>query len=280
MSRTTFKEICDKKAKGEKIIMLTAYDYPMAVILDQSDVDIVLVGDSLANVIMGLDSTKDVPMDVMLHHAQCVSRGVKRAMVIGDMPYEAYQLNPVVAFDNAERFVEEAGCDAVKIEWFDGCLGVVEEIVKSGIPVMGHVGLTPQTADKLGGMKVQGRDAQKAKDLIDNAIALEERGCFSIVCECIPDKVAEIITQKINVPTIGIGAGVGCDGQVLVTHDMLGLFDRYHPKFVKQYLKTNKLILDAVNKYCEDVKEGTFPAKEHTFIIKDDQLNALKKMIA
>ncbi|MFA4842304.1 MAG: 3-methyl-2-oxobutanoate hydroxymethyltransferase, partial [Candidatus Omnitrophota bacterium] len=220
--------------KGKrKITMLTAYDYPLGLLEDKAEIDMILVGDSLANVVLGLDSTTFVGMSEMLHHAKAVARAVKRALVIGDMPYEAYQVNPSEAVGNARRFIDEAKCDAVKLEWFDKCLEVSKEIIQDRIPLMGHIGLTPQTADKLGGFKVQGKDAEAAKRLIEQALALEELGCFSIVLECVPDRIAAMLTQKLKIPTIGIGAGVSCDGQVLVVHDMLGLFERYTPKFVK-----------------------------------------------
>ena len=201
--------------KGKrKLTMLTAYDYPLASLIDRAGIDMVLVGDSVANVVLGLDSTTKVGMSEMLHHAKAVRRAVKNALVIGDMPFESYQLNPDEAVKNARRFIDEAGCDCVKLEWFEKCLEVTEKIIQAGIPVMGHIGLTPQTADKLGGFKVQGKDAEAGQRLIDQASALEKLGCFSIVLECVPDKLAEIITRKLKIPTIGIGAGVNCDGQV------------------------------------------------------------------
>ena len=257
--------------------MLTAYDYPLASLLDQAEIDIVLVGDSLANVVLGLESTREVGMEAMLHHAKAVNRAVKNAMVVGDMPYEAYQPNPSTAVKNAKRFIKEAGCQAVKIEWFEQCLEVTEEIIRAGIPVMGHVGLTPQTADHLGGLKVQGKDAESAKQLIEHARDLERRGCFSIVLECIPDKIAQIITEELSIPTIGIGAGRHCDGQVLVTYDLLGLFNRYHPKFVKQFVNLSPLILQAVKQYKREVEENKFPDKKHSFLISREELERLRQ---
>ena len=259
-----------------KITMLTAYDYPLAYLVDQAGLDMILVGDSLANVVLGLQSTTEVGMAEMLHHAKAVTRAVKNALVIGDMPFESYQLNPEAAVKNARRFIEEAKCDGVKLEWFERCLEVTEKIIKAGIPVMGHIGLTPQTADKLGGFKVQGKDAEAALRLIKQAQDLEKAGCFSIVLECVPDKIAEIITQKLKIPTIGIGAGVHCDGQVLVIHEALGLFDRYTPKFVKKYIDLSALILKAIKDYKNEVIEGKFPDKEHSFSIKEEELNKLK----
>lgn len=275
--RRTVQDILNKKKRGEKIAMLTAYDYPFASLVDQAGIDIVLVGDSLANVVLGLASTRQVGMEEMLHHAKAVNRAVKNAMVVGDMPFDSYQLQPKNAVKNAKRFVEEAGCQAIKIEWFEKCLEVAEQIVRAGIPVMGHVGLTPQTADRVGGFKVQGTDSEAAQKLIEHAKDLERRGCFSIVLECIPDKIAEIITAELSIPTIGIGAGVHCDGQVLVSHDLLGLFSRYRPKFVKQYVNLEPLILRAVQQYAQEVKEGKFPDEAHSFKMKDQEIEKLKR---
>jgi len=258
-----------------KITMLTAYDYPLALLIDKAGIDMILVGDSVANVVLGLESTTQVGMNEMLHHAKAVSRAVKHALVIGDMPYEAYQLDIKNSVKNAKRFIEEANCDAVKLEWFDKCLEVTEAIIKEGIPVMGHIGLTPQTADKLGGFKVQGKDAETAKRLIAQAIALEKLGCFSLVLECVPDRIAQIITQKIKIPTIGIGAGSFCDGQVLVTHDLLGLFERFKPKFVKRYVNLSEIILKAIVEYKEEVRQGKFPTPEHSFTIKEEELKKI-----
>jgi len=275
MEKITVKDILALKNK-RKITMLTAYDYPLASLEDKAGIDMILVGDSLANVVLGLDSTTKVGMSEMLHHAKAVTRAVKRALVVGDMPYESYQVHPDEAVKNAKRFIDEASCDVVKLEWFDKCLEVTEKIIKAGIPVMGHIGLTPQTADKLGGLKVQGKDAETAKRLIEQAQALEKLGCFSIVLECVPDKISRIITEKLKIPTIGIGAGPDCDGQVLVAHDMLGLFDRYTPKFVKKYVNLSTLISKAVEEYINEVTQGKFPAAQHCFTIKEEELRKLK----
>ncbi len=274
--KNTIRDLISLKGK-RKLTMLTAYDYPFASLVDRSGIDMILVGDSLANVVLGLDSTNQVGMDQMLHHAKAVTRAVKKALVIGDMPFESYQLNPQDAVKNAAKFIREAGCDAVKVEWFDECLKVCAGIVKEDIPVMGHIGLTPQTADKLGGFKVQGKEADAARRLINEAVALEDVGCFSLVLECVPDKLAEIITAKLKIPTIGIGAGPYCDGQVLVIHDMLGLFDRYKPKFVKQYADISAAILKALADYKDDVIGMRFPAKENSFAIKEEELQKIKK---
>ena len=270
------KDILNKKLKGEKITMLTAYDYPLASLVDQAGIDIVLVGDSLANVVLGLESTQEVGMLEMLHHTKAVRRAVKNALLVGDMPFGSYQNGVDDALINARRFIDEAGCDAVKLEWFDQCLDVVDALVKAKIPVMGHVGLTPQTADRLGGFKVQGKDAESARRIIENARALEERACFSLVLECIPNPIAKIITEQLKIPTIGIGAGPHCDGQVLVTHDLLGLFDRFKPKFVKQYVNASDLILDGIKRFQDEVVTGKFPDASHSYVMDHKELENLK----
>lgn len=273
-NKITIQDILALKGK-RKITMLTAYDYPLASLIDNAGIDMILVGDSVANVVLGLDSTTKVGMTEMIHHAKAVTRAVKHALVIGDMPYESYQVNPADSVKNARRFIEEAKCDTVKLEWFDRCLEVTEQIIKTEIPVMGHIGLTPQTADKLGGFKVQGKDARTAKRLIEQALALEKLGCFSLVLECVPDKIAEMITKNLKIPTIGIGAGINCDGQVLVTHDLLGLFERFTPKFVKKYINLAPMISQAIEEYKKEVIEGKFPTKNHSFTIKEEELKKL-----
>jgi len=274
--RKSVKEILEKKTKGEKIVMLTAYDYPLARIIDSADIDIILIGDSVANVVLGLDSTTEIGMEEMLHHAKAVNRGTKKALLVGDMPFESYQKDLAAAVNNAKRFINEAGCDAVKLEWFDQCLEVAENIVQARIPVMGHVGLTPQTAEKFGGFKVQGKDAQSARAIINNAKALEDKGCFCIVLECIPSQIAEYISRELKIPTIGIGAGVHCDGQVLVTHDLLGLYDRFMPKFAKRYTDLSTISKEAIVQFRNEIKEGRFPDEDHSFHMKQDELNNLK----
>ena len=275
INRITVEHILEKKRRHQKITMLTAYDYPLASLIDQAGIDIILVGDSLANVVLGLESTREIGMEEMLHHAKAASRGVKTALLIGDMPYGSYK-DEKLAVKNAKRFISEAGCNAVKLEWFDDCPSVAGAMVDAGIAVMGHVGLTPQTLKSKEEFKVQGKDAASAKKIITHAKDLEKKGCFSIVLECIPDKIAEIITKTLKVPTIGIGAGVHCDGQVLVTHDILGLFDRYKPKFVKQYAKINDSILEAIFRYRDEVLQGKFPNEEHRFTIKEEEIDKLK----
>jgi 3-methyl-2-oxobutanoate hydroxymethyltransferase len=273
--KITVEDIVALKNK-RKITMLTAYDYPMASLEDKAGIDMILVGDSLANVVLGLESTTQVGMLEMLTHAKAVTRATRHALVVGDMPYESYQVNPAESVKNAQAFIQEAKCDAVKLEWFDQCLAVTAEIVASGIAVIGHIGLTPQTADKLGGFKVQGKDAEAAQRLIDQATALEKLGCFAVVLECVPDKIAEIITEKLRIPTIGIGAGPHCDGQVLVVHDLLGLCERYRPKFVKQYVNLSGPIEQAFKEYIQDVIQAKFPGHEHSFGIKEEELKKIR----
>ncbi len=274
MDKIAVQDILLLKNK-RKITMLTAYDYPIASLIDRAGIDMILVGDSLANVVLGLESTTQVGMWEMLHHAKAVTRAVKHALVIGDMPYESYQVAPDESIKNALRFINEAKCDAVKLEWFDKCIQVTESIVKAGVAVMGHIGLTPQTADKIGGFKVQGKDAEAAQRLIEQAVLLEKTGCFALVLECVPDKIAEKITGMLKIPTIGIGAGRYCDGQVLVINDMVGLFERYKPKFVKQYINLAPQIQKAIENYKSEVEEGKFPAAEHSFTIKKEELDRL-----
>jgi 3-methyl-2-oxobutanoate hydroxymethyltransferase len=273
-NKITVEQIVSLKDK-RKITMLTAYDYPIASLVDRAGIDMILVGDSLANVVLGLESTTQVGMWEMLHHAKAVTRAVKHALVIGDMPYESYQVDPDESVKNALRFIHEAKCDAVKLEWFDKCIQVTESIVKAGVAVMGHIGLTPQTADKIGGFKVQGKDAEAAQRLIEQAALLEKTGCFALVLECVPDRIAEKITTMLKIPTIGIGAGQYCDGQVLVINDMVGLFERYKPKFVKQYINLAPQIQKAIENYKNEVLEGKFPAAEHSFTIKKEELDKL-----
>jgi 3-methyl-2-oxobutanoate hydroxymethyltransferase len=265
-----------RELKGKrKITMLTAYDYPTASLIDKAGIDMILVGDSLANVVLGFDSTTKVGMTEMLHHAKAVTRAAKRTLVVGDMPFESYQLNPEESAKNAARFISEANCQAVKLEWFERCLEATERIITSGLPVMGHIGLTPQTAEKIGGFKVQGKDAEAARRLIEQAQALEKLGCFAIVLECVPDKIAQMITEKLKIPTIGIGAGIHCDGQVLVINDMLGLFERYTPKFVKKYVNLSPLILKGIEEFKDEVLKERFPGPEHSFSIKEEELKKI-----
>lgn len=265
-------ELHQKKAEGRPITMLTAYDYPGAILVDEAGIDIILVGDSLAMTVLGHPNTVAVTMDEMLHHCKAVARGTKRAFLIGDMPFMSYQVERSEAVRNAGRFIKEAGMDAIKLEGGSAVVETTRAIVEAGIPVMGHIGLTPQTATQLGGFKVQGKSATAAKKLLDDALALEEAGCFALVLEAVPAAVAKTVTEKLSIPTIGIGAGVHCDGQVLVFHDLLGLFDRFTPKFVKKYAELRPAILEALQAYRQEVESGAFPTPAHSFTIDEEEL--------
>jgi 3-methyl-2-oxobutanoate hydroxymethyltransferase len=256
--------------------MVTAYDYATAVWVDRSGIDMILVGDSLAMVMLGHEDTLSVGMDEMIHHTRAVTRAVKRALVIGDMPFLSYQASVEQAVINAGRFLKEGRAQAVKLEGGASVIEQVRAIVKAGIPVQGHLGLTPQSIAQLGGFKVQGKDAETAKRLIDDALALADAGCFSIVLELIPAPIAERITEAVPVPTIGIGAGPKCDGQVLVFHDMVGLFDRFVPRFVKQYVNLGQQIVEALQQYKREVEEGVFPGPEHSFGMAEEELKKLE----
>ncbi len=277
MKKLTIPDIKARKG-GEKISMLTAYDYPWARMIDEAGIDIALVGDSLAMVVLGHPDTVSVTMDEMLHHTRAVVRGVEQALVVADMPFGSYNSSIPEAIRNGTRFLKEAGADAIKLEGGHVMAHTVEAMVKAGIPVMGHVGLTPQTATSLGGFKVQGKSAEAAKNLIDDALALEDAGCFAIVLEAIPSPIAEKITAAVHIPTIGIGAGRDCDGQVLVTHDMVGLFDGFTPKFVKQYAQIRSSIVDAIKEYKKETEAGTFPEEQHSFTMKPEEREKLKRL--
>ena len=266
-----------KKERGEIITMLTAYDYPTAMSMDMAGVDSILVGDSLAMVVLGYENTLPVTMDEMLHHCRAVARGAKTSLLVGDMPFMSYQVSVEEAVRNAGRFLQEGGMDAVKLEGGRERADAIRAIVGAGIPVMGHIGLTPQSVNQLGGFRAQGKTALAAKRLIEDALILEEAGCFSIVLEAVPAKLAELISKKLSIPTIGIGAGDGCDGQVLVTHDLLGLFDRFTPKFVKQYANFHNEMQKAFADYIEDVETKRFPAPEHSIEMKDEEWEELLK---
>ncbi|MBP2653980.1 MAG: ketopantoate hydroxymethyltransferase [Firmicutes bacterium] len=268
-SLRTFKE------KGTKIRVVTAYDYPTALLVDQSDIEIILVGDSLGMVVLGYDSTVPVTMEDMLHHSKAVNRGAKKTLIVVDMPFMSYNISIEDAIRNAGRLVQEGGADAVKIEGGAVVIDTVTAIVNAGIPVMGHLGLTPQTAAQLGGYKVQGKDAAAAERMVTDAQKLEEAGAFAVVLEAIPAPLAELITKKLTIPTIGIGAGVHCDGQVLVTHDMVGFFDRFIPKFAKQYTNISNPMLAAFQQYAKEVADSTFPGPEHSFTMDAELLKRL-----
>jgi 3-methyl-2-oxobutanoate hydroxymethyltransferase len=265
MNRITTAVVRDRKKKGEKITMLTAYDYPTALMVDEAGTDIILVGDSLGMVVLGYDSTLPVTMEDMIHHTKAVSRAAKHAMVVGDMPFMSYQVSLEDAMYNAGRFLQEAGAQAVKLEGGRDVAELTRRITSAGIPVMGHIGLTPQSVHQFGGYKVQGKEDAAAKRLLEDAVILEEAGAFSIVLECVPATLARAVTQSLSIPTIGIGAGVDCDGQVLVVHDMLGLFDKFTPKFVKIYGKLNEHMKDAIKQYLDEVRGGLFPEEKHSF---------------
>jgi 3-methyl-2-oxobutanoate hydroxymethyltransferase len=264
------------KKQGKKMTMLTAYDYPMALLEDRAGIDMILVGDSLAMTVLGHENTLPVTMDEMIHHTKAVVRGAKHCLIVGDMPFMSYNTSEREAILNAGRLMKEAGADAVKLEGGASVKDIVRAIVRGGIPVMGHIGLTPQTISMLGGFKVQGKDAQAAQKIIDDALSLEDAGAFSVVLEAVPAPIAKMVTERLTIPTIGIGAGVHCDGQVLVVHDMLGLFDRFTPKFAKRYVNLSEEILKAFEAYREEVLQGTFPTDQHSFHIDEKELGKIK----
>jgi 3-methyl-2-oxobutanoate hydroxymethyltransferase len=271
--KLSLTEIAERKRQGEKLVMVTAYDHPSARLADAAEVDLILVGDSAADNVLGYDSTVPVTVDELVVLVQAVTRGAEHAFVIADMPFGSFQVSDETALANAVRFVKEAGADAVKLEGAGPSLSRVQAIVGAGIPVMGHVGLTPQSATMLGGYKAQGRTAAKAQRLHADARALEAAGCFAVVLEAVPAEVADRITEALTVPTIGIGAGPGCDGQVLVWHDLLGLSDRRPARFVKRYAEVGAEIQRALEAFAGEVRSGTFPADEHTYSIPADELS-------
>ncbi len=273
--KLTIQLLSEMKRQGRKIKMITAYDYPMAVLVDQSPVDMILVGDSLGMVVLGYDSTVPVTMEEMIHHTRAVVRAAKNTFVVADLPFMSYQVSVEEAIRNAGRLLKDGGADAVKLEGGSSVAETVRAIAVAGIPVMGHLGLTPQTATMLGGLKAQARDAAAARALVSDAGQLEEAGAFSLVLEAIPAQLAEVVTKELSIPTIGIGAGPHCDGQVLVLHDALGLFQRFVPKFAKQYANLGQSVAEALSSYCEEVAESSFPAPEHCFNMKKEELDKL-----
>lgn len=277
--KVTTRIFQQKKKHSQPISMLTAYDYPTALIMDQAGIDAILVGNSLGMVVLGYENTLPVTMEDMLHHCKAVARGAKSALLIGDMPFMSYQVTIQEAVRNAGRFLQEAGMDAVKLEGGRERLETVRAIVSTGIPVMGHLGLTPQSVNQLGGFRPQGRSVTAAQRLYEDALQLQEAGCFSIVLEFIPGRLASLISRRLEIPTIGIGAGVGCDGQVLVTHDLLGLFERFTPKFVKKYADLNAAMKRAFAEYIDDLETRRFPADEHTVEMDDGEWDTLLKRI-
>lgn len=275
MARVTTATLKDKKAKQVKISMLTSYDYATACLVDQAGLDMILVGDSLGNVVLGYENTLSVTMDDMIHHTRAVVRGTKNAMVVGDMPFLSYHITTTEAVRNAGRIIQEGGAQAVKLEGGVERVDTVKAILDAQIPVMGHIGLTPQSVNQFGGFKVQGKDLETARKLIEDARALDKAGVFSIVLECVPAALAQRITEEISVPTIGIGAGSYCDGQVLVVNDMLGMSSGHIPKFVKKYVNLQPVIVEALKAYKQEVEDGSFPGSEHCFTIADDVLDKL-----
>jgi 3-methyl-2-oxobutanoate hydroxymethyltransferase len=277
--KVTVLDVQNAKEEGRKLVMCTAYDYPFGMLADEAGMDIVLVGDSLGMVVMGLEGTVEVTMEHMIHHIRAVVRGCKSPLVVGDMPFMSYNISIPEAIHNAGRLMKEGGCDVVKLEGGRDFAPTIEAIVKAGIPVQGHIGLTPQTASALGGFKTQGRDAGAAKGIIDDAKSLQDAGAFSIVLEAVPAPLGQLVSEAVKVPVIGIGAGPYVDGQVLVTHDMVGLFERFVPKFVKQYVQIRPIILEAMSNYREEVVNVTFPTSEHSFTMSDEVLEELKEVI-
>jgi len=273
--RVTTLTLQRKKAQGQPITMLTAYEYATALAIDRVGLDSILVGDSLGMVVLGYETTLPVTMDDMIHHCKAVARGAQYALLIGDMPFMSYQVSVEEAVRNAGRFLQEGGMDAVKLEGGRERLPAIEAIVGAGIPVQGHLGLTPQSVHQLGGFRAQGKTAPAARRLVEDAMALQEAGCFSLVLETIPARLARLVSERLEIPTIGIGAGAGCDGQVLVTHDLLGLFDRFTPRFVKKYADLHNEMGQAFAAYKADVETGVFPAEEHSLDMPDEEWEKL-----
>ena len=273
--KITIPQLKEMKQAGKKIKMVTAYDYSLASVIDQSPIECILVGDSLGMVVLGYDSTVSVTMEDMLHHIKPVVKGAPNTLIVADMPFGSYNVSISEAIANANRLMKEGGADCVKLEGGATVIETVRAIVNAGIPVMAHIGLTPQTVSQLGGFKVQGKDADAAQKLLADGQRLEEAGAFAIVVECVPAPVAKLLTEKLSIPVIGIGAGPDCDGQVLVAQDMLGMFDRFVPKFVKQYANLNGIIVDALKRYATEVDGNVFPGVEHSFGMKDEVLKKL-----
>ncbi len=278
-NKVTVLGVQQAKKEGRKLVMCTAYDYPFGLMADEAGMDMVLVGDSLGMVVMGLEGTVEVTMEHMIHHIKAVVRGCKGPLIVGDMPFMSYNTSVREAIQNAGRLMKEGGCEAIKLEGGVDFALTIQAIVKAGIPVQGHIGLTPQTASALGGFKMQGRDALAAKRIIEDAKALEGAGVFSMILEAVPAPLGQLVAEAVEVPVIGIGAGPDVDGQVLVTYDMIGLFEKFVPKFVKQYTQIRKTVLEALKEYKEDVVAVTFPGPEHSFKMPDEALEQLKKLV-
>ena len=275
MSRVTVRDLAQMKVKGEKIPMITAYDYTSARLADAAEIPVVLVGDSLGMVMMGYDSTIQVTLDDMIHHTKMVTRGSQNALIIADMPFMTYQVDPAQALTNAARLIQEGGAQSVKLEGGQSVAETVHRIVECGIPVMGHLGLTPQSINALGGYRVQGRQRKEAVQLLQDAKALEDAGAYAVVLELVPTQLARLISQRLTIPTIGIGAGPGCDGQVQVLHDMLGLFTDFKPKHAKRYANLAEEIKEAFVQYAREVREGEFPTDQQSFTMDEEILNEL-----
>jgi 3-methyl-2-oxobutanoate hydroxymethyltransferase len=272
--KVTTRTLLQKKARGEMITMLTAYDYPTALAVDQAGIDSILVGDSLGMVVLGYGNTLPVTMADMLHHCRAVARGARYALLVGDLPFMSYQVSVEQAVANAGRFLQEAGMDAVKLEGGRERVDAIRAIVAAGIPVMGHLGLTPQSVQQLGGFRAQARSAPAARRLLEDALLLQEAGCCGLVLEAVPGRLASFVSGRLEIPTIGIGAGPGCDGQVLVLHDLLGLFERFTPRFVKQYADLHAEMAQALAAFRADVEDRTFPAPEHTVEMQESEWEA------
>ena len=273
--RVTISDIKEMKARGEKIPMMTAYDYTSARIVDAAGIPMILVGDSLGQVMLGYDSTVPVTMDEMIHHTKAVARGASNALIVGDLPFMSYQTGSTDALRNAARFLQEAGAQTVKLEGGVAMASTVQRLVNAGIPVMGHIGLTPQSVNQLGGYKVQGRTLKSAVRVMEDARALEQAGAFAIVLECVPESLSKLITDRLSIPTIGIGAGNECDGQVQVIHDMLGLISDFVPKHAKRYASLGDTIAGALRQYAAEVKDRSFPGPSHSYHLKEEVLAEL-----
>ena len=280
VKKLTIFDLQAKVDRGEKVFQVTAVDFPTAQLVDRAGIDCILIGDSLGMTALGYSGTVPVTMDEMIHHAKAISRAVKRAILVGDLPLGAYHACTADAVNSAMRMVKEGGADVVKLEGGEDFAPMAQAVVRAGIPVMAHIGLTPQLVSKIGGYKVQGKSAETGAQLLKDALALAQAGCFAIVLEAIPDRVAQLITERLQIPTIGIGAGPHCDGQNLVLHDMVGLFDRFTPKFVKRYANCWDIISKALADFQEDVHKGEFPKPEHSFTMKEEEYQALLQHIA
>lgn len=273
--KLTIFDVQAKVAAGEKVFQVTATDFPTALLVDRAGIDFILIGDSLGMTALGYSSTVPVTMDEMIHHAKAISRAAKRSILVGDLPLGAYHASTADAVTSAMRMVKEGGADVVKMEGGEDVVPMIEAVVRAGIPVMGHMGLTPQLISKLGGWRVQGKSAAAGAQLVRDADALERAGCFAVVLEAIPDRVAKLITERLEIPTIGIGAGPSCDGQNLVLHDLVGLFDRFLPRFAKRYVNVGETIDGALREFQQEVREGVFPSPEHSFAMDDAEYEAL-----